>query len=320
MYTKEISNIYFNRSVVLYNYNRPIIHFVSGWVVLVYKLPIPAPVCYFSAFVLYSCSMCSMMLICAMTTDRLIAVTKPLHAVRYCNDHKARIVSLIIIIIGSVYSVPHFFATRLIDNYRCTSYAVDTLVVKAYGFVTSLSNSILPFVALMTMNSLIIRATLSRKKTLLSLKQPNSPSSTSNVTDTSEDNLEVCTTVEQGVTPLSLHEVGHCRRKPQGTMSGGERWGRKSGLTDQERQLIAMLLCVSFVFLILTLPIYIRQMVYQFIDETTSPEAYARYIFFYFFTQGLYFTNSSVNFYLYCLAGSKFREDLKSILCQKCYD
>ena len=259
------------------------------------------------------------MLICAMTTDRLIAVTKPLHAARYCNGRRARVVSVVIIVFGSVYSIPHFFATRWIDNYRCTSFAVDSLVVKVYGFVTSLSNSLLPFVALMAMNSLIIRAALSRRKTLLSLKQPNSSSSTSNVTDTSEDNLEVCPTVKRGVTAISIHAVGHCRGAPQGPMSGSERWDRKSALTDQERQLIVMLLCVSFVFLVLTLPIYIRQMVYQFIDATTSPEAYARYIFIHFFTQGLYFTNSSVNFYLYCLTGSKFRKDLNSVLWQRCH-
>ena len=148
----------------IYNYKCPLMYSISEWVVLVYKVTVPASVCYFCAFLLYSCSMCSMMLICAMTTDRLIAVTKPLHAAWYCNGHRARVVSVAIIIIAGVYSIPHFFATRWVDNYRCTSYAVDTLAVKVYGLVTSLSNSLLPFVALITMNSLIIRATLSRKK------------------------------------------------------------------------------------------------------------------------------------------------------------
>ena len=294
-------------------------HSVSGWAINAYRVPIPAPVCYFSVFLVYSCSMCSMMLICATTTDWLIAVTKPLHAARYCTESRARVISVVIIIIGGVYSIPHFFTTRWVDNYRCTSYAVDTLPVKVYGLVTSLSNSLLPFVALITMNSFIMRAALFRKKTLLSLKLPISSSSTSNFTDVPEVSSDVRTTAKSGVTFLSINEVGQGREKPQRNMLGGEQRDHSSGSRDQERQLIVMLLCVSFVFLVLTLPIYIRQMVYQFIDETTSPEAYARYIFFHFFTQGLYFTNSSVNFYLYCLTGSRFRNDLKTILCQKCH-
>ena len=293
--------------------------FVSGWAILSYKLPIPATVCYFSAFVLYSCSICSMMLICAMTTDRLIAVTKPLQAALYCTRRRARVVSLVIIIFGGVYSIPHFFATQLIDNYRCTSYAVDTIVVKVYGFVTSLSNSVLPFMVLMTMNSLIIRAALSRNKDLQSFKDPETSSSARNSINTSEVTLEISASEESGVAPVGSWKVSKRRAKTIGSTSGGEHRKPNSGLTDQERQLIVMLLCVSFVFLILTLPIYIRQMAYQFIDETTSPDAYARYIFVYYFTQGLYFTNSSVNFYLYCLTGSKFRKDLKSLLCGKCH-
>ena len=218
-------------------------HSVLGWAVNAYKVPIPAPVCYFSVFLVYSCSM---MLICATTTDRLIAVTKPLHAARYCTESRARVVSVVIMIIGGVYSIPHFFATRWVDNDRCTSYAVDTLVVKVYGFVTSLSNLLLPFVALMTM------------KTLISLKLPNSSNSTSYFTDVSEVSSDVRTTVKSGVTFLSINEVGQGKETPQRNMLGGEQRDHSSGSRDQERQLIVMLLCVSFVFLVLTLPIYIR--------------------------------------------------------------
>ena len=32
-------------------------------------------------------------------------------------------------------------------------------------------------------------------------------------------------------------------------------------------------------------------------------------------TSRLYFTNSGINFFLYCTSGQKFRNDLKEILC-----
>ena len=111
--------------------------------------------------------MCSAKLICEMTADRFIAVTKPLQAVRHCTQRRDRVGSMVIIGFSTACSIPHYFTSRKLgnsENSRCASFAVDGTLVKVYGFLTSFANSLLPFVALIIMNIKIIRAILTRRK------------------------------------------------------------------------------------------------------------------------------------------------------------
>ena len=59
----------------------------------------------------------------------------------------------------------------------------------------------------------------------------------------------------------------------------------------QENQLTAMLLFVTFVFLLFTLPIYIRYIVYTFLEYRSDPASYARYVLIYHITNKMWFTN-----------------------------
>ena len=76
-----------------------------------------------------------------------------------------------------------------------------------------------------------------------------------------------------------------------------------------------MLLLVTFVLLTLTLPQYVRYVMAVFINYTTSPEAYSNFMLLVQITNKLYFTNNGINFFLYCIGGSKFREDLRRMCC-----
>lgn len=82
----------------------------------------------------------------------------------------------------------------------------------------------------------------------------------------------------------------------------------------QETQLTAMLLMVTFAFLFLTLPQHIRYAVYtDVVDQRESESSYALYVLIYHITNKLFYTNSAVNFFLYCASGPKFRMDLKNL-------
>ncbi len=81
----------------------------------------------------------------------------------------------------------------------------------------------------------------------------------------------------------------------------------------QEKQLTRMLLSISVVFLILMIPYYTRHIAYSVINNKSSPDAYALYVLLYHITNKMYFINSGINFFLYALSGSKFREDLVSL-------
>ena len=88
---------------------------------------------------------------------------------------------------------------------------------------------------------------------------------------------------------------------------------RSSGDMDSkhQRQLTIMLLGVTTVFLVLTSPQYIRYIIFSFLNITRDEQTFAFATLFYHLTNKLFYTNSAVNFYLYCIAGSKFRTDVR---------
>ena len=89
---------------------------------------------------------------------------------------------------------------------------------------------------------------------------------------------------------------------------------RQRTMKSAENQLTTMLLLVTSLFLILLLPTYIRYIYSAFVSSDT-PSEFATSIFFSEISYKLYFTNSGINFFLYCVSGQKFRNDLKEIVC-----
>ena len=89
---------------------------------------------------------------------------------------------------------------------------------------------------------------------------------------------------------------------------------RQRTMKSAENQLTIMLLLVTMLFLILLLPTYIRFIYLTFVERDT-PAKYASSMLFFQITFKLYTTNNGINFFLYCISGKKFRNDLKEILC-----
>ena len=89
---------------------------------------------------------------------------------------------------------------------------------------------------------------------------------------------------------------------------------RQKAMKSAENQLTIMLLLVTTLFLILLIPTYIRFIYLTFLERDT-PSKYASAMLIYHVTHKLYHSNSGINFFLYCISGRKFRNDLKEILC-----
>ena len=89
---------------------------------------------------------------------------------------------------------------------------------------------------------------------------------------------------------------------------------RQKAMKNTENQLTIMLLLVTTLFLILMIPTYIRFLYTTFVG-TETPVKYANMMFFYHVSHKLYFTNNGINFFLYCISGQKFRDDLKELFC-----
>ena len=92
---------------------------------------------------------------------------------------------------------------------------------------------------------------------------------------------------------------------------------REKTMKSAENQLTLMLLSVTMLFLILLCPTYIR-FIYLAFAARDTPSQYANSMLIYQISFKLYSTNSGINFFLYCINGQKFRNDLKEILF--CHD
>ena len=89
---------------------------------------------------------------------------------------------------------------------------------------------------------------------------------------------------------------------------------RQNSMKNAETQLTTMLLLVTTLFLILLLPTYVRFILASFMIPDT-PSKLAMSLFFIEFSYKLFVTKSGINFFLYCVSGQKFRNDLKEIVC-----
>ena len=95
---------------------------------------------------------------------------------------------------------------------------------------------------------------------------------------------------------------------------------RQKIMKTTEKQVTIMLVLVTTLFLILLCPIYIR-FIYLVFAKTDTPFEYVSSMLFFHITYKLYSSNNGINFFLYCISGQKFRNDLKEILwcCGICH-
>ena len=91
---------------------------------------------------------------------------------------------------------------------------------------------------------------------------------------------------------------------------------RQKSMKNAEHQLTIMLLLVTTLFFILLFPTYFR-FIYLVFANRDTPFEYAKSMIIFQISVALYITNSGINFFLYCISGQKFRNDLKELLC--CY-
>lgn len=83
--------------------------------------------------------------------------------------------------------------------------------------------------------------------------------------------------------------------------------------SQQDKQLVVQLLLVSFTLLLLTSPLYIRFIVYQYLDETVTVKAMSDFHIAFHVTNKIFYTNFGINFILYCVGGSQFRKTLREL-------
>ena len=96
----------------------------------------------------------------------------------------------------------------------------------------------------------------------------------------------------------------------------GQTEGQNVKSKHPEKQVVTTLLLVTFVFLILNIPIKTMVFYLNFYSGNT-PTYYASLHLLYQVGQKAFYTNHGINFFLYVISGQKFRTDLKNIFKSK---
>ena len=241
--------------------------------------------CIWSSTVIGVSSHVSMYLIVVMTFERFYSILRPHKAASFNTIKRAKITISCIILVSIVYTVPHLFITSA-SGRTCVNFlkGMKYLSGRIYFFVDQVVSVGIPFISLLVMNCVIIYNLYKRPKFL------------TNKSLEEGQNEDQCQGQSQG------HSQGHRNTR------------------HPEKQIITMLLVVTFSYLILMIPAYSMLFYIQFVDFRSSPKLYAGFYLFSAIGRRSYFTNFGINFYLYVISGQKFRKDLirlfqKMLLC-----
>ena len=212
--------------------------------------------------------------IVAMTADKYIAIKWPHKAATYSTPGRAKLILTGVISCALIYNAPHLYASSLIGD-KCLAYAVGGTITKVFSWATFIINGIIPFSLLIHMNYVIVK-TVRKSREMFK----------GNVEKVGKENIPD-------------------KNKGMDT--------RQRIMKSAENQLTTMLLLVTILFLILLIPTYIRY-IYLIFVVVDTPSKFASSMLFFQVTYKLFTTNNAINFFLYCVSGQKFRNDLKEIL------
>ena len=115
-------------------------------------------------------------LIVAVTTDRFLAVTYPLQAPTYCTVQQAKYLSMILLLIATLYNVHVLWTIHLYQkppswHLSCSHYQSDTFMEVYYPFIKLSTYSVLPFTIVLILNTSITFKLWSSRKVLSSQKR-----------------------------------------------------------------------------------------------------------------------------------------------------
>ena len=251
---------------------------------------------------------------------RCLAICKPLSSFGWRTTNRAKALIGLMYILAILYGSLYAYTTHFAGPRVCVAVGKKDKITRYLSWFMLVVNSIFPFVSILVINIMIVRTIHKRPDSKLDMDHDfkseisecvsNIPSSTTDHSQI-EDNSSDAISVEK-----NIHSVSFVIQRSSKSASI-----HRSKRKGDGGQLAFMLLTVSFAFLILTLPLSVRSVVYAlgfFSADTNKEHAQAALVVA--ITSRLLLLNSAINFWLYSIAGRKFRQDLQNIFvnCIKC--
>ena len=129
--------------------------------------------CKFTITTMLMSTMCSTLFIINMTFERFYSIIRPHKAASLNTMKRANITVVVCILISIVYNIPHIFLSSSVSR-QCVPYgkALNVVYGQFYYWLSIVVNYLLPFVLLLSMNSVIIH-TLRQRSFKLTSESPN---------------------------------------------------------------------------------------------------------------------------------------------------
>jgi len=188
------------------------------------------------------------------------------------------------------------------------------LVAIKWPWVDATVYSFIPFVTIVIFNSLIIRSLLTARH------QRDQLSSTAATATTSSGATLRSSSSSSRRSAGKANDRRDGERRPFHDRGGGSNCNSARQSRAGERRsmrLIAMLLTVSFTFLAATLPRCTVMIFISYPQNPSTPDEWRTWFsvqLVYVASEMLMYANHAVNFFLYCIAGQRFRSELNAML------
>jgi hypothetical protein len=127
--------------------------------------------CKFLSLLFYTVSDTSVWLVCMMSADRCIAVTRPLHASSICTVRRARISVCILVLCILLINIHFLFTYYLSSDNECTTHErYNFFIHHIWPWIDAAVYSALPFILLLTINLIIVHSLFQARRSTSKLQ------------------------------------------------------------------------------------------------------------------------------------------------------
>ncbi|CAF0754038.1 unnamed protein product [Rotaria sordida] len=127
--------------------------------------------CKILSLLFYTVADVSVWLVCMMSADRCIAVTRPLHANSICTVRRARISVFILVICIILINIQFLFTHHLSSEKECTHHErYEFFIHHIWPWIDAAVYSALPFILLLTINLIIVRSLFQARRSTSNLQ------------------------------------------------------------------------------------------------------------------------------------------------------
>lgn len=278
--------------------------------------------CKIHTFLVYLSLDFTVWILVSVTVDRCLSVSIPFKAKFLCSLKRSIYVVFIILILLFVKNMHFFWNLGLVHTweFRCDGKTerADHFLRYVWPWIDFSTFCLIPFTIMIACNiKIIYEMVLSQRKLDKHSSSYNSPKRSLKL-----DSPSACMEVSDiAMQPTSVHDA--MQNNEMTSQNTSQRPSRQTSQVKKQSpsrrisSLTAMLLTINCVFLVTTSPIqaFLIGEEYWFPDKTQDQIAW--YNFWWALVNILQYINNAIHFFLYCLTGPRFRNELTAMCKRK---